>query len=905
MKKLLFSIVSALLFFTLSAQVSENFSDYTVGGKLAQQAQEMGRDYWDTWSNAPGGSEDGVIADLDGNNVLFLNYGNDQLLHLGKKNSGLWELTFKILIPSGKNGYFNVQANFTGTQAGNWMAEIYFATKNGGSLPQGSGTINAGGTDAASFNFTHGEWINVKLTMDLDNDDATLFLNNNLIYNWEYSAGANGGGGCPRVIDAFNMFPPTNAATSSFYIADIVFAPVMNVIYETNFDDFTAGSYVALSDPDWWTTWENKPGTSEDALISTEQAQSAPNSAKCSYNTDLVFKAGDQTSGEFTIDFDMYIPENGTGYFNLIQLLNGDGSIWALDVFFNLKTNPFGLPQGTFVGWNDEETFFNMPNFDEWFHVSVTVDLDQDLGWLSVAGEQVFEWIYSIDVQGDEGIRQLAAVDFWPPTSGSLFYIDNFKFSGGGGDNFPIMDVTPTSITEIIVPGEIVNVPITVENSGTSMGDYTSWVEFVFEPLPGTNNYTLMHGSGIPSSSGGLGYPSGSFLLELGAKFSGSQLCDKVGAYINKLSYFLPDNNGGVSELTFRIYGPERSNAPGEVLVEVVKTSVIENNWNEVTLPTPFLIDKNELWITVELMHNEGAYPIGVDSGPLELGSNFTRRDNGSWQVFSQTEFGNFLIKTEAQGDVVPACWLSLDGEIYGSVPMSSSKTFDVVFDATGIDEGTYTANIIVATSDEDNPLFTIPCTIIVGSSSSMSVNPLSIDELITDLDEIITIEMTVKNSGNIAGDYTVEPVTEDWLTLSGNITGTIEPGENDTFQVELSIDSTFANGTYSSEIKITTTDILNNVITVPCKLIVNLKGVGEYSIKTLVFPNPTNDRVTILSNQIINNIQLYNHLGQIVYSSIVNGERTTINTSNFSAGIYFIKVNTDLSSQSMKLIIK
>jgi hypothetical protein len=41
------------------------------------------------------------------------------------------------------------------------------------------------------------------------------------------------------------------------------------------------------------------------------------------------------------------------------------------------------------------------------------------------------------------------------------------------------------------------------------------------------------------------------------------------------------------------------------------------------------------------------------------------------------------------------------------------------------------------------------------------------------------------------------------------------------------------------------------------------------------------------------------------VYNAPVNGEKTTINTANFGAGIYFVRVNTDQGSQNIKLIVK
>jgi len=223
MKKLLLSIVCAFTLFALCAQVNENFSDYTVGGKLAQQAQAMGRAYWTTWSNAPGSDEDGVIAEMPaGNKVLHLNYGNDQLMWCGKKGVDIWELNFKIYIPTGKDAYFNILANLDGDQ-GDWALECFFArTRTNPNLTPGVGSFHAGKSAATTFNFSHDIWVPIKIIIDLDNDNAAYYVNDNQVYEWRYSLG-NNGGGCQKIIDALNICSITSTAQSSFYIDDIKF----------------------------------------------------------------------------------------------------------------------------------------------------------------------------------------------------------------------------------------------------------------------------------------------------------------------------------------------------------------------------------------------------------------------------------------------------------------------------------------------------------------------------------------------------------------------------------------------------------------------------------------------------------------------------------------------------------
>ena len=225
MKKLLLSFISAFVIFTLSAQVAEDFSDYTVGGKLAQQANAMGRMYWTTWSQAPGGPEDGKIGEKDDNKVYAPTYGVDQVLKLGKKTSGKWELSLKLFVPTGKDAYFNVMGLFVGN--GNddlWAMQFAWATDVSSSPVYTPGILKlyAGQAQYLSFNFSHDTWLNIKIIMNLDADHVDFYLNDALLHSWQYTLGTFGEG-CPKVIDVMDIFPSSNTNLSVFYIDDIVF----------------------------------------------------------------------------------------------------------------------------------------------------------------------------------------------------------------------------------------------------------------------------------------------------------------------------------------------------------------------------------------------------------------------------------------------------------------------------------------------------------------------------------------------------------------------------------------------------------------------------------------------------------------------------------------------------------
>lgn len=68
-------------------------------------------------------------------------------------------------------------------------------------------------------------------------------------------------------------------------------------------------------------------------------------------------------------------------------------------------------------------------------------------------------------------------------------------------------------------------------------------------------------------------------------------------------------------------------------------------------------------------------------------------------------------------------------------------------------------------------------------------------------------------------------------------------------------------------------------------------------------FPNPVNDFVNFNSNEKIENISIYNLLGQEVLTKLVNSNEFSIDISNLSAGTYIAKLNFNEKSQSTKLV--
>lgn len=80
------------------------------------------------------------------------------------------------------------------------------------------------------------------------------------------------------------------------------------------------------------------------------------------------------------------------------------------------------------------------------------------------------------------------------------------------------------------------------------------------------------------------------------------------------------------------------------------------------------------------------------------------------------------------------------------------------------------------------------------------------------------------------------------------------------------------------------------------------LSTVGNELTGYSVYPNPATDVVTIngLENE-LSKVEVYNITGQRVLTSTTNME--TINVGTFNAGVYFVKLSTDVASTTIKLV--
>jgi Leucine-rich repeat (LRR) protein/phosphotransferase system HPr-like phosphotransfer protein len=79
----------------------------------------------------------------------------------------------------------------------------------------------------------------------------------------------------------------------------------------------------------------------------------------------------------------------------------------------------------------------------------------------------------------------------------------------------------------------------------------------------------------------------------------------------------------------------------------------------------------------------------------------------------------------------------------------------------------------------------------------------------------------------------------------------------------------------------------------------------SEQDIDINIYPNPVSDIVNIKANEVIESIDILTVSGRIVYSKVVNSEQIRVNTNNIQSGVYIIRIRTENSTVTKKIIIR
>ena len=82
--------------------------------------------------------------------------------------------------------------------------------------------------------------------------------------------------------------------------------------------------------------------------------------------------------------------------------------------------------------------------------------------------------------------------------------------------------------------------------------------------------------------------------------------------------------------------------------------------------------------------------------------------------------------------------------------------------------------------------------------------------------------------------------------------------------------------------------------------------GVGNPEPESIaIYPNPASTHVNIVSTSTIRTVEMFNYLGQMVYSNSVEGlKKTVLDVSGYDPGVYFVEVTTPEGNKTAKITV-
>lgn len=148
----------------------------------------------------------------------------------------------------------------------------------------------------------------------------------------------------------------------------------------------------------------------------------------------------------------------------------------------------------------------------------------------------------------------------------------------------------------------------------------------------------------------------------------------------------------------------------------------------------------------------------------------------------------------------------------------------------------------------------------------------------------------------------TVDPAEGGTATGSG----TYNYGDEVTITVETNEDWAFQNWTENSAV-VAEEKTFTIIATANHNFVAHLmytEGVDEQSgNKTLIYPNPVNEKLTVEAEEALGTVEIYNLMGALVYSQKECANKVEINTSDLQSGIYFIRMTNDKTSEARRFV--
>ena len=169
----------------------------------------------------------------------------------------------------------------------------------------------------------------------------------------------------------------------------------------------------------------------------------------------------------------------------------------------------------------------------------------------------------------------------------------------------------------------------------------------------------------------------------------------------------------------------------------------------------------------------------------------------------------------------------------------------------------------------------------------------------------------TVDNGRNLAANFALQTfeITTSVEPAEGGIvtgSGTYNYGDEVTISLETNEDWAFLNWTENGNV-VAEEKTFTFIATDSHNFVANLmytEGIGEQNAsKTLIYPNPVNDKLTVEAQEALGTVEIYNLMGALVYSQKSCTNKVEINTFDLQSGIYFIRLTNDKISETRRFV--
>jgi hypothetical protein len=277
------------------------------------------------------------------------------------------------------------------------------------------------------------------------------------------------------------------------------------------------------------------------------------------------------------------------------------------------------------------------------------------------------------------------------------------------------------------------------------------------------------------SEHNGAGIGAGANTWISAARFDAADVAPYVGVYeLAEVKYHI--RQATYTSVLVKIWEGGSDDGPQtEVYSQDVTSEVTANAWNTHTLSEAItLMPGTEYWIGYQIT-STGQFPSSTDDGPMVPGKGAWIYFQNSWNLLTDLNSDldyNWNIRGILH--LLPQVeWLSFDPQI-GTVEPEGEQQVELIFDATGLEVGTYTAQLFIQNNATETIIIPVNLEVILPEYDVIfSIADENGDNV---EDAIVTLNGVTNPAGDYlfedvpAGVYTYEVEKEGYQTATGSV---------------------------------------------------------------------------------------------------------------------------------------